>query len=336
MRTAPTQTSADEVGWAEAILALSQASTGIQSERLASRLPPERLAAYRRARNRNHQLNRWAIQQVEGGRWTGLLLGIDDSKTRGWNIGEIAELQGLTTGLPVWITPGTDESTQLLLARACAHQRQIQLVWSSPQLPELVGAYEDRPLQALTEAQMQAAGLESVPASASQLFIHGRTGPQAEARDQTAGPVNGEWLTQLRGAERAVVADVAYANGGDLSLLEQSRGLDLLGYSGWNTAGNTIGTALACLSLAREAAPARSFLLERLGDDGLYQARHRQRLQHQLGHAGLQLSSAELTRAQHYLNGPFLADWREWAGPGVGLTAELPWERCFEVGLTAS
>ena len=359
LRTAPTQTSAEDVEWASMLMALSQARDPDEIEQLKRAVPPSRLAAYRAVRERNHALNRWVVERVSQGRLAGLLLGIDDSKTRGWNVDEIHALEPLAEGLPVWITPGTDESAQLLLIRAVARERQLELVWSHPELPGCVTAYEDRTLGRLLQAQLAAAGLVAVESHARKLLIHGRLGPQAEARNQVPQPVEPGFLEAL--SDQSVVADVAYANGGDLSLLTALRQRDLLtglwGYSAWNTAGNTIGTALASLSLGDGSEVGRRFLAERIGDDGLYQAVHRQEIQAELGHPGLTLSPAELARARQWLGGPFLNQWSDWVEPlyrgtdlalqargdnpvsgspsRASLRFDLPWQRLFEVSLEA-
>jgi hypothetical protein len=337
MRTAPTQSSDDDVRWASTILELSQAVDPERIERLSKSLPPERLAAYRRARERNHQLNRTALERV-GGKLSGLLLGIDDSKTRGWNIDEIRALEPLLGGRSAWITPGTDESAHLLLARAAARQRDLQVVWSQPAVAEVVGAYEDRSMGQLLTAQMAAADLRVLSSSTRQLLVYGVHGPQREAAEQQSTTVDPIWVEQIAGSLQPVIADVRYANGGDLSLLTALQPGHLQGYAAWNTAGNTIGTALATAALGKDDHASRRFTAERLGDDGLYQGLHRQLLRKRLNHPGLTLSTEELKQANAYLNGHFLEEWKaRIAQLGVRVdSATLPWGRLFEAQVTAS
>mgnify|MGYP000539567683 FL=1 len=148
--------------------------------------------------------------------------------------------------------------------------------------------------------------------------------------------------------DSCVVADLAFANGGDLSLVEAllERGLAsrLTGYSAWNTAGNTLGTALANLTLfpdeptAEEERARKILLWERLADDAFYQSRYRFRLKKELG-PGLTLAGDDLQRAHDLLTVEFhkFAEdlWSELFPdePPQPFTVKLPWGRLFEVSI---
>ncbi|CAN0095422.1 unnamed protein product, partial [Phaeothamnion confervicola] len=296
LRTAPTQTTTEEMRQAGLLVELSCLTAGgapaEEIERVRSQLPEEAVARYLRTRERNHSLNQDAV--AEARRFEAVLLGIDDSKTMGWNVLEVAELaQGLSDN--TFIAPGTDESAQLLLARLCNPGREIEVHWSHPDLAAQVTRYEDRPLGLLLESQLAASGLVAVEQSPWQLWIYGRPGPQGEAEEQTEqGPPAGflESLSRaLDSGARVVVADVAHANGGDIGLGRAlaPRFRELTGYSAWNTAGNTLGTALGVLGCATEAASPvqQAFLLERWLDDLCYQSIWRPHLKRELANLGL-------------------------------------------------
>ena len=365
LRTAPTQTTAEETKQAQILLELSglvasqgdprvplprgKGATGGDGvtrliEGLKASLPSDVLDAYLATRERNHALNAAALDWVRQGKLEGLLLGIDDSKTAGWNVLEVARLM---RDLPpaAHIAPGTDETAQLLLARLCHPGRPITLRWSHPQLPDQITRYEDRSLQQLVRAQMAAAGLSEAENSPWQLWIFGRPEKtQGEAEEQAELPLPQGFLADLRAAlgrgQRIVVADVAHANGGDIGL---GRGLaplfpQLLGYSAWNTAGNSMGTALACLGCAaehpdsRQTASQQRFLWERWLDDLVYQSLVRPQLKRELADPGLTLGEQAL---RHCENG--LPERLRQASGELGLTpppgfkARLPWSRLFEI-----
>ncbi|MCA9791416.1 MAG: DUF4127 family protein [Candidatus Eremiobacteraeota bacterium] len=355
LRTAPTQTTPEEVTEAEKLVDLSELAARLHKgddsvrsefERIQAAIRPKRLAAYHRTRQRNHQLNARAIELSAD--WKALLIGVDDSRTEGWNLLELDQLKAGADGRPVWFAPGTDEMAHLLLVRALGVSLSLQPVWSHPGLAERVTRYEDRPLGALLEAQAAAAGLKLGP-SLRKLFVFGPTGHQREAATQSHGSgARAERFAREIGlaieeGALVAVADVSYANGADRGLVRCLRTHGLLsrlaGFAAWNTAGNTVGTALASLALfdVRRRDQARRFVLERLGDDFLYQSVVRNRLKARLG-PGLKLEPAVLSQAQQLLDQemsePFARLTRDVGLDDTRARFELPWGRLFEVRVT--
>ncbi len=321
MRNAPTQTTAEEMKWAEALVALSA-----DPERSDHGIPEQILADYLKVRARNVAVYE-AAKQAD---FDYLVFALDDSKTRGWNLRELAALG------PVQAAPGTDETALLLACRALRPGSSVQLVWSHPELCDLQGLYEDRPAAQVLAAQAAVAEV-NFQESSSQLWLYGRrTQPQIEAAFQTPLEPPSEWLERLEGAleegRRVVLVDLTFANGGDRSLGEalHRRGWwsRLAGYAAWNTLGNRSGTGLATLVLGGNA----RFLAERIADDLLYQADYRWRAARLLGHPGLRLSPAEVQRVEAELFVPLAQQAREWTGQD--LQFQLPWQRLFEVKIS--
>ncbi|MFA7483199.1 MAG: DUF4127 family protein [Vulcanimicrobiota bacterium] len=370
LRTAPTQTTPEEVEQAEQIVALSRMSflyaknrVGPQAhslkaakDQLREGISPPILERYLEVRRRNHRFDSQVVSQAA--RFDALLIAMDDCQTEGWNLleKERLEKQAVSQELQVDFYPGTDESAALLLCRMLAAETGFEPVWSHDHLPLTQTRYEDRPLGALLHAQVQAARLRQ-GRCARKLFLYGRMGTQKESVQQSHfGHSDSQsvesFLNSLESAldrgDSCVVADLAFANGGDLSLVEAliERGLAarLTGYSAWNTAGNTLGTALANLTLFPETPSpgqerARKVLLwERLTDDAFYQSRYRFRLKKELG-PGLTLAGEELQRAHDLLTEEFHAFASElWSQlfpqePPPAFTVRLPWGRLFEVAI---
>lgn len=373
LRTAPTQTTVEETEQAEQIVALSRLGflkeklrTAGQSQhidaaiaQLKENITPAFLERYLSVRKRNHHFDRHVVESSSA--FDALLFALDDCQTEGWNLLEKESLELLATKLEVNVDfyPGTDESAGLLLARLLSAETGIDPIWSHSHLSLTQTRYEDRPLGALLQSQLQAAKLRQGRCS-RKLFLYGRLGAQQEAVHQ-AGSAKAEretlekFLDQLEAALNAgnscVVADLAFANGGDLGLvdglLERGLASRLTGYSAWNTAGNTLGTALAMLALypedpsAEQERARRLLLWERLTDDAFYQSRFRFRLKKEVG-PGLNLMDEDLQEAERLLAGEFHNFAAElWSRlfpeeAPIPFRISLPWGRLFEVAIDAS
>lgn len=374
LRTAPTQISVEETEQAEQIVALSRlgylkekmrvgAQNGSHIEaaiaQLKDSIAPDFLERYLAVRKRNHQFDRYIVESAS--HFDALLVAMDDCQTEGWNLLEKESLQKLAEErrMSVDFYPGTDESAGLLLARLLCAETGIEPVWSHSHLPLTQTRYEDRPLGALLQSQLQAARLRQGRCR-RKLFLFGRLGSQQEADRQAGGSrVERETFehflealeTALDAGDSCVVADLAFANGGDLALvdalLDRKLASRLTGYSAWNTAGNTLGTALAMLALypdypnAEQERARRLLLWERLTDDAFYQSRFRFRLKKEIG-PGLNLAEDDLKAAERLLDGEFHNFAAELWGrlfpeePPIPFRISLPWGRLFEVAIEAS
>jgi len=239
-------------------------------------------------------------------------------------------------------------------------------------------AYEDRPLGDLITVHLRAAGAVREPGAArpdwwlavnspstqqgqggvQYVLEHGTTMLSAEERT---------WLEDLeasvRGVDRSLeafrdgiqrllesgsplsVADVAHVNGADdeLMCLFANSGLlpSLAGYGGWNTAGNSLGSAVALGCLAALGADPEKLALAvaaRFVDDWLYQARVRSRLLLQpalkpLGLGGFvpegDLAAVE-AQALEWVN----EELRSFDLPYALTSVSFPWKRVFEIDYT--
>ncbi len=377
MRTAPTQTSLEEVEQATRLTELALwmsrqardlpgASEKVQA--LRQGIPASWVDRYLQARRRNLALNLTALRRAVECDWRHLLLGIDDSRTEGLNVLEAARLEAAIGELnaPATVAPGTDEMALLMLVRALAQGTELSVHFSKRSDLNRVTRYEDRSLSGLVQAHAQAAGIELSERATRQLWVYGPRGEQQEASGQgllrRRSRRAARFVEALSGAldEGAcvAVADVARANGADLALVEELLRAGvfprLAGYAGWNTAGNTLGTALACAALA----PARptpatesarlSFLLERLADDVLFQAELRQEVSAPLGGSFVHLEGTRLEetrekvqellgeRVVHLFEKHFEPTLFEGHRPHLTQVAvDLPWPRTFEVEVQA-
>ncbi|MGM9998845.1 MAG: DUF4127 family protein [Candidatus Bruticola sp.] len=301
-----------------------------------------------------------------------LVFGFDDSKTAGFNLWEAKFLREHANGVPsVSFGAGTDETAMLLLARALSPGCRLEIVWSHNEGSAQIGLYEGQNLAAVLAAQAQWLGAELLSAGqgdsrTAQVFIYAPWQQQFEAAEQDdrsadlPEPLWSKWKASLRQSleeGRAVfVADLAYANGGSLQLvnwlMESGCLAKLCGYSGWNTLGNSLGTVLAWAAAVSSqqqpfvapsepiaAAPlrCRRFLLERLLDDCFYQVLIRPRLSVKAGGTFVIMSEVSARRYEVEIEAELtvylqkLLNCLHEEAAAWHLRVSLPWRRLFEI-----
>lgn len=265
MRLAPTGTGANEsyraklADWAE-VSPYTDEKSKAQTARLEREIPAEVLADYKRARERNLKTNLRAIEFVRTGVIDYLILSQDDAKPRGIHVADrerlIAESKRLGLTEKIAVQPGADEVSMLLLARALNkrfnYSPRIKAVYSSEELSNKAMPFEDRALRETVSFHIKATGSREVEnaAEAADLiffvyasrFEPGRAESFAEEIFKTA-----------KTRKKYIVADIdpkGDVQGADPKFTEELIKRELFfnyspaGYASWNTAGNTIGTAL--------------------------------------------------------------------------------------------
>ena len=262
-----------------AVRELAGLSFGQLKDRLAeleSEIPKDVREDWRWRRSRNHRVNRELVDYVAEGVVDFLALTQDDSPPLGLHAQEQRALANLIAERRafrrVLMYPGADEAGLVLLARhvlrAAGLRPRIWVRFSSAVGPQVIPRYEDRPLLEGIKGHLTALGGIWEPDLRHcdvALFVNSPDGPQQEAPQQHLPAAAGsgrslaEFLEALADAvasrpERPVaLADVAFANGADRTLVEMLPAYvwpyDLAAYAGWNTAGNTIGSTLAHAAL---------------------------------------------------------------------------------------
>jgi len=349
--------------------------------RLDAELPTDLKADWLTRRLRNHTVNLGLLDLAARGEITSLRLTSDDTGVWGFPSRERDWLRGWNSLLGPALTdrvqmhPGADEVgsailASLLMARTGRTPR-VRVVYSHPEDRMLVAPYEDRPVWETVEGQIRACGGAPVNDGDDGDFVLGVTPPSPRRTDyrpefldsdrQTRTEAYQAFLQTLadwqgRGIPVAL-ADVAYPNGGDPLLTELLLSADcplslgtLAAYGAWNTAGNTLGIAVAqaaCAGLigdnpARAAAQAL-FLAHRFLEDWGYQTVVRREARAE----AMRLwgrpepdpeSSAELRQLCAFIEARLAVCLTrlQARGVGTGLTlapssVRLPWRRTFEV-----
>jgi len=261
--------------------------------------------------------------------------------------------------------PGADEVGNVLLMRSLNAVFPVSSFYVHYAVDEdrsIIAPYEDSSIQLTVERQIRALGGVQIDDPQAADFIvavntpsrirteYNPEHPEFASEQGRRAPFLRDFVDQvdqwLDEGRRLILADVAYPNGSDPDLiallLKQINLNQLAAYGAWNTAGNTIGTALAqgAASLHIRTETQRQaqqrFLLHRFLEDWGYQQVVRQQVRDWLltsageaepkseTEAGTRAMIArELSALMPQLGG--LA--QEWQLGAV----RLPWQRTFEI-----
>ncbi|GGO18092.1 DUF4127 family protein [Deinococcus humi] len=323
-------------------------------------LPPEILADWTGTRERNRALHLAALDLLSEGVLTHLCLTLDDTTPYGLAAFDRRMLEARADELGVWsrldIYPGADEVPCALLARALAPQ--AARVWVRYSGLGGAGAeliYEDRPAGELVRAHLRAAGcvLADTPAEADFVLAVNTPGTRQANRQPDFATVDTphrhlpafvDTLQEaLEAGQTVSLADIAYPNGAERRLWALIQGLPLnrlAGFSAWNTAGNTLGTAIAfgkLMAHVMDPAAHAEALFARMVDDALYQAFARAEVRDFLDNPSpFDLGEARTvaeTQLRELMTPQIKALWeRHFADSGLALevgAAHLAWPRLF-------
>ena len=328
---------------------------------LADKIPLAVRQDFLHRRERNFQVNQSLVGSVKSGQIDYLVFSQDDTKEFGLNVWEKAQLsaQAKAANLSnIALYPGTDEVIMTLMARwliGNVGKKPVVCVHFSPDCGKRAPSnFEGQTIEASCLAQARALGLHLAPPGAGQgedftIIIHTACERQGDhislngacplPTEDTGQSVQSTLRLLQEASAPVVLCDVAYSNGSDPLLVEAlfSR-KDLLkklcAYAGWNTTGNTIGSALAMGTAgwyarlhdfpAQEAL--KRLLFVRFADDWAYQALVRHQLAGQASQERLaQLMEPLLKRLANELE----------FDPGH-VCVRLPWNRTFEVEIAMS
>lgn len=278
---------------------LTEAEIGKLDE-IEQQLPKEFVEDYEKRREFNLGINEGVLNLVKEGVISFLAIPQDDSAVYGYTARDqnivVKKREELRLYQCVQIYPGADEVGATLLARVYNDLRKerpkVYPIWSSTLGPGLIPMYEDRPFAESMKAHISAAGCQLTgEADSADLILAYNTPGQVmqESWDQSEKDITYSsfrnillFVDQIRQyieqGKKVIVADTAYANGGDLELirlLDEEKLLDkLVSYKGWNTNCNTLGTTLSQGIIGRfgKAEKIQENLIYHLLDDYFYQA----------------------------------------------------------------
>ncbi|MDZ5710686.1 DUF4127 family protein [Jeotgalibacillus haloalkalitolerans] len=347
------------------------ASEEKQLEEIILKLPAAYIEDYEQRRAFNSNINVQILDLVREGVFDFLAVPQDDSAEYGYTAMDqkavVSRREQLRLYYQVQMYPGADEVGATLLARAYNHfhnqSPKIYPIWSSTLGPQLIPMYEDRPFAESLKAHVMAAGcqLTANADEADLILAYNTPGKimqeswEQDKRDITYTSFR-NMLTftdqikyNIQNGKKVILADAAYANGGDrelITLLDEEKVLDqLLSYKGWNTNCNTLGTTICqgAIGLHAVSGVLKENLIYHLLDDYFYQAEVRMEMTADyLPENGLtyfelkdlaELVNAErdqrLTKRFHSMLHNSFKDVEL-----IELKSFSPWNRMFECGLS--
>jgi hypothetical protein len=227
-----------------------------QLDQVRAKIPDQVITDYLAARRRNHDVNQQMIRWVADGTIDDVVLGEDDTAPYGLERAERVQLQELAADLgvqdKVQIFPGADEIDSLLVARYVLNRLRVhpgvQVSYGGVDGSGWTPPLEDIPFAENIGRHLAALGLAVVPQSDVHLLVNT---PSAAGADRNADldRLVGRAGDLVGNGAGVIVDDPLIVNKADHNLVTRLQDrlplLDLLGYSGWNTAGNSLGLALA-------------------------------------------------------------------------------------------
>lgn len=319
-----------------------------------NQIPRYIIEDYLKTRHRNFSVNKTYLKWLEERVLDFLVFGKDDTATLGINVQEAeqlsSEIKGKNLEEKAVIHTGSDEIISMLIARSATQlfNREITIfpMYSTPHGAEVIPCYEDKPLYESMKTHFKTCGIKTAQSEEQAdmlLLLHT---PEENQNDiilqEFTEPENIDaidfCIQNIKNAQKPLIlADVYNANGGDNLLVEKifSELTDLqklYGYAGWNTAANSIGSALSIGICAYIAEKQNNFSLEnfnrlmfiRFADDWAYQSVARQKIR----------AASEI--ADEVVLYKELIPLLEKIAPKFGVNpdkiiASFPWGRTFEV-----
>ncbi len=246
---------------------LGRADLADRVQSLQRSIPGEVIDSFEAARRRNHTVNLQATEYAASGALDFLALTQEDAAEFGPHLPEQARLRDFITGHEMEdravIYPGADEAGAVLVARFINQHMlrtpSVRVIYSSEEGADRIATFEDRPVRETVEAQIRAVGAHICDDDdRPDLNFLVATPAEGVRADYERGQAREDRRTELRGLIAAgeeagrhlVLCDLGFPNGADDILMRDLRHSDielhrLMSFAAWNTAGNSIGSALA-------------------------------------------------------------------------------------------
>lgn len=253
---------------------------------VANLIPDEILADYMSTRRRNFDINKLYLEWQKEGVFDFLIFSKDDCAEYGFNVDEAKELE-LLGGKTI---TGADEIPLTLLAKILNRKISVCPIFTEKKSKHLISKYEDISVENSVLKQIQLAGYDLKPLKDVDiaLIINNFRNEQGEiVMKVDTEPFDSSLENIIPNNKPFIIADVRFANGADNAFVQQlfqHGAKNFLGYAGWNTTANTLGSLLCMVKYfyTAKSPDLRTYyklLATRFIDDWGYQANIRQQIE---------------------------------------------------------
>ncbi|MCR5261215.1 MAG: DUF4127 family protein [Candidatus Gastranaerophilales bacterium] len=254
------------------------------AKKLSEEIPPEILVDWLTTRERNFLVNKMYLKMYDDKLLDTLIYSKDDCAKYGFNVKEANYFDfEASKRKNAFVKTGADEIPLTLLARCLTEGKNIKIapVYTNPAEINLISNYEDISVQKSAESQILTAGasVSDVRNADLIMYVNNFKNHQGElVMDVETQGFDGH----VEKFEKPYfAADILNANGSDNvfveKLFENKFDDKFFGYAGWNTTGNTFGSAISAAICAYTAENADEEAFKKLQavrflDDWAYQA----------------------------------------------------------------
>lgn len=263
-----------------------------RAKALSGEIPKEILIDWLSTRSRNFDINKSLLKLYDDGVIDTLVYSKDDCAQYGLNIKEANYFEYETANRPrAAVKTGADEIPLALIARCMSdgHVVKIAPFFTNPESIDKISNYEDISVKKSVESQIYTAGGDVCDKKDADIILYVNN-----FKDKQGEIVMGEKTEEFSGFlasfdRPSAIADIVNANGSDNKFIKElfkTKLNGLTGYAGWNTTGNTLGSAISAAIFTHFAKKSKSenteafkkLLAVRFLDDWAYQANLREKI----------------------------------------------------------
>lgn len=325
-------------------------------------LPKEIISDYINRREKNIRILERVLELYKEKYLDYFVIPQDDSYKLGYTALDQAkiEVKKQKLNINVLTYPGADEVGLMLLGRVLNEIKnfrpKIGLLYASEKGPDVIPLYEDRPFQKTLISQIEVLGgtiVENNPDFVLAINIGSGMNDYNEDKNHIFYDEERDLQGFVDKISRLIqknikvaIADVAYANMGDLELIKlldkENILFKVLSYAGWNTSSNTLGTTLAAACFKIFSNDSDSFLVYRYLEDVYYCGYARLNITKSLAQYGLNYFdiSSKQSEIEKLIVRTILAkvelETKSLLTKFHRLEVKSPWSRMFEVELIIS
>lgn len=250
----------------------------------SSDIPDDILNDYFETRKRNFEINKIYLKWQKEGFFDTLIFSKDDCAVYGLNVKEALELEKLGG----FTKTGADEIPLALFSRSINKNINIFVEYTEPDCKNLISNYEDISVEKSVTGQLELGKFNIVNSENEAdvvLIVNNFRERQGEHVMGWDTPAFNKNLSVPQNKLYAA-ADIRYANGADNAFVEElfkKINKNFIGYAGWNTSANTLGSLLAEIKVKFNAEKYNKKAFEKLQmirflDDWAYQANVRKEI----------------------------------------------------------